>query len=126
MAISRPLLEQAIDLIAGESRLEMDPESLAEDVILIALAWPDEREFKAAITSVCRAIGQLLSETVSGTMLRYNHEEWMSYHFQHKRSQGGKADMRVIYQLREGKVRVRGFGHRHIPADIYIRLHEVR
>ena len=118
MTVSRSLLELSIDLIAAEPLLEMDSESLAEDVVLIAYVWPDEYEFKAAIASVCRAIGQLASKTVSGTKLKYQHDEWLSYHFQHKRAQGGKADMRIIYQMNMDKIRVRGFGHRHLPADI--------
>jgi len=126
MPISRDLLELSIDLIASNPSLEMDPESLASDVVLLACIWPDADEFRAAITSVCKAIEQLFVGNVTGTTLQYKHESWMSYHFQQRRSQGARAELRIVYQISSDKIRVRGFGHRHIPTSIYHRLHKER
>lgn len=126
MPISLALFHESIDLIAGIQQLEMDPQALADDIVLLDRVWHDKREFKSAITSVHKAIEQLVQGAVSGTPLKNNHKDWMSYHFQHRRSQGGKADMRIVYQLKAGRIRVRGFGHRHLPVDIYRRLNEER
>lgn len=122
MTISNELLEQAIDIIAEIPHLEMDPEALLEDVVLLAYVWPDENEFKAAVASVVRTTQQLIEGKVSGVPLKYNHTDWLSYHYQHRRTQKAKADMRTIYQKKIEDIRVRGFGHRRIPTDIYKRL----
>ena len=122
MAISEDLLHQSIDLIAGISQLEMDPVALAQDVALLELFYEDELSFKQAITSICRSITQLASGMVTGTVLKQSHTDWYSYHFQYSRSQGQRADLRVIYQMHAGAIRVKGFGHRFVPSDIYERL----
>ena len=126
MAIDDGTLAHSVDLVARIPPVEMDPQALVDDVVLIAYAYPDEDEFKAAIASVCRALSQLVDGRVSGSELQYNHTGWLSYHFQHRRSQGAKADMRVVYQKGHRGIRVRGFGNRRIPTDIYRRLHSGR
>ena len=126
MAVDDDLLERAVEAIAGVALMEMDPEALADDVVLVAYLWSDDDEFKMAIASVRRAISQLVEGKVSGVELKYDHFGWLSYHFQHRRAQGERADMRVVYRLTEGGIRVRGFGHRKLPSDIYLRLHKER
>lgn len=50
MAADYALLEQAIAIISSVRGLYMDPDALADDVILLAYVWPDEGEFKMAVS----------------------------------------------------------------------------
>lgn len=122
MAVSNALLEQAIAIIASVRGLHMDPDTLADDVILLAYVWPDEDEFKLAVTSVHRAMTQLVEGIAEGSELKYDFAGWHSLHFQHLRGQHSRADMRIVYQRVADGIRVKGFGNRHLPSDIYQRL----
>ncbi|MBW3088369.1 hypothetical protein KIH77_06450 [Bifidobacterium sp. 82T24] len=124
MAIPNALLTDAIAILAGVDGVEMDPESLSDDVILLAYVWPDEAEFKTAVVSVHDALAKLVAGRVEGAALKYGLAQWRSYHFQHHRFQGARADMRIVYRRTDFGIRVRGFGNRHLPSDIYRRLAE--
>ncbi|NMM98487.1 hypothetical protein [Bifidobacterium olomucense] len=126
MAISNALLERAIAIIASVRGLQMDPDTLADDVILLAYVWPDEDEFKIAVASVHRAMTQLTEGTVEGSELKYDFAGWKSFHFQHRRGQQSRADMRIVYMRTADGIRVKGFGNRHLPSDIYRRLAQLQ
>lgn len=127
MAVSEVLLSQAVSVIASVHGTWMDAGTLADDVILLAYVWPDDDEFKQAVSSVRRALTLLVTNRVEanrveGTELEYGLAGWRSYHFQHQRHQGARADMRIIYRRVPDGIQIKGFGNRHLPSDIYERL----
>ncbi|PJM74860.1 hypothetical protein [Bifidobacterium simiarum] len=122
MAVSETLLSQAVAVIASVRGVQMDAGTLADDVVLLAYVWPDDQEFKQAVSSVRYALELLVADHVEGTALKYGLSGWYSYHFQHRRRQGARADMRVIYRRVPEGIQIKGFGSRHLPSDIYDRL----
>lgn len=122
MSISTEVLLAAIDALAQKPGLIMDPDALAEDVVLLVHPWPEEIEFSQAIASTLRAIDQLAQGKVTPAPLKYDLEGWYSYHYQHRRGQNIKADMRIVFQPDGQRIRVLGFGHRSIPLDFYERI----
>ncbi|PLS30688.1 hypothetical protein Uis1B_1515 [Bifidobacterium margollesii] len=122
MAVSEVLLSQAVAVIASVRGAWMDAGTLADDVILLAYVWPDDDEFKQAVSSVRRALTLLVSNHVEGAELKYGLAGWRSYHFQHHRCQGARADMSIIYRRVPEGIQIKGFGNRHLPSDIYERL----
>lgn len=84
MAADYALLEQAIAIISSVRGLYMDPDALADDVILLAYVWPDEGEFKMAVARVHRTLTQLVEGNVEGSPLKYGFSGWRSFHFQHR------------------------------------------
>ena len=123
MAADYALLEQAIAIISSVRGLYMDPDALADDVILLAYVWPDEGEFKMAVAS---ALTQLVEGNVEGSPLKYGFSGWRSFHFQHRRGQQSRADMRIVYMPLDTGIRVKGFANRHLPSDIYQRLAQLQ
>ncbi|MBR3157490.1 MAG: hypothetical protein IKG18_09085 [Atopobiaceae bacterium] len=126
MAISDSLLRRSIVILAGVEGVDMDPDALVEDVVLLAHAFPDEKDFGAAVLNTQKALTQIRDRRVSSSSLLHNHLTWFSYHYQHSVSQGQRADMRIEWQPREGGIRVRGFGHRWIPSHFYERMARTR
>lgn len=119
-------IKDAIAVIVSINGLNMDPDDLAYDVVLMAIAWPEEVDFKHAVVSTCEAMEHLINGVNAGTRLKYDLSEWTSFHFQHRRAQGQKADMRIIYRRTEDGIQVMAFGHRHRPNDIYWRIRMTR
>lgn len=126
MPVSEGALRNAIVAIAEVKNVLTDPRALAEDALALSYALPDEREYRAAIANTCRALEQLADGKVQSSSLKYVHEGWLSYHYQHTVAQRACADMRIMYRLEGKKLKVRGFGHRDIPEDFYVRMAEVR
>ena len=126
MAISDDLMRQAVDSLSRTDGLMMNPDSLVEDVFLLALAFPVEDDFMAACASTQRAFKHLIAEKVTASDLKYSFEEWSSYHYQHRVGQGIRATCRIMYRKIDGGIEVKGFGHRRIPADFYERMGEYR
>mgnify|MGYP006888071078 CR=1 FL=1 len=126
MPVSEEALRDAIVAIAKVKNVLMDPQALLEDVLALSYALPDEREYRAAIANTCRALEQLTDGKVQSSSLKYAHEGWISYHYQHAGAQGARADMRIMYRLEGEKLKIRGFGHRDMPEDFYVRMAEVR
>lgn len=125
-----PVSDGAVrDSVVAISRVEgvaMDPRALAEDAVALARALPDERDYRAAVASTCRALDQLAHGLVQSSALKYEHEGWLSYHYQHAVAQGARADMRIMYRMDGEVVVVRGFGHRDTPEDFYARMSSLR
>lgn len=63
--ISEAVLLEAAEAVSAVKGLAMDPNDLVEDVFLLAYAFPEERDFKAAVASTCRALGRLVAEAVT-------------------------------------------------------------
>ncbi|MBQ3328336.1 MAG: hypothetical protein IJG88_00080 [Eggerthellaceae bacterium] len=122
MPVSDETVLEAAMAIATISGLEMDPDDLLEDAFLLARSFPEEDEFMAATAATVRAIGNLAGRRVTSARLKYAFEGWLSYHYQHRVSQGGSADCRIVFRETEGGVEVKAFGHRRVPADIYERM----
>lgn len=122
MAVSSDLLRSAMVRISSIPRVRMAPETLVEDVTLLARVWPDEADFAAAVASCCRAFEQVSAGKVTPDPLTEDLEGWWSHHFQLRRAQGEKAVLRVVFRPQEGFVEIKGFGHRFKPSDIYHRI----
>lgn len=122
MAVSDELVLEAALAIAAAPGLEMDPDGLLEDAYLLAFAFPDEAEFAAAAASTVRAIGDLSAGRVSSSRLKYALDGWSSFHYQHRVSQGARADCRIVFRETDGGIEVMGFGHRSVPKDFYSRM----
>ena len=71
MAVDDARLRAAVDAITDVEGLSMDPDSLVEDVYLLAYAFPEDDEFEAAVATTCRALTALNAERVSASMLKY-------------------------------------------------------
>ena len=82
MAVDDARLRAAVDAITDVEGLSMDPDSLVEDVYLLAYAFPEDDDFEAAVANTCRALTALIAERVSASMLKYEFDTWSSYHYQ--------------------------------------------
>ena len=122
MAISIELIRKAIEAIAAIDGVLMDPASLAEDAAFLAYAFPEESEFQAACANTCRALRQICNGSVTASNLKYEFEDWQSYHYQHRVRQGLQADCRIKFRQTPQGIEVKGFGHRRIPRDFYLRM----
>ncbi|NGM17946.1 hypothetical protein GMI70_08090 [Eggerthellaceae bacterium zg-893] len=122
MAVSESLIVEAVDAIADVEGLAMDPNHLVEDVYLLAFAFPQDDDFKAAVASTCRAFSQIVEGRVTTSSLKYDFAGWRSYHYQPRVGQGSKAVCRIVFRPTQSGIEVKGFGHRRIPKDLYKRL----
>lgn len=122
LMISEAVLLEAAEAVSAVKGLAMDPNDLVEDVFLLAYAFPEERDFKAAVASTCRALGRLVAEAVTPSDLKYDLSGWSSYHYQPWVGQGVRAMCRIMFRRIEGGIEVKGFGHRRIPEDFYRRM----
>ena len=113
---------QAITSLSAVEGVEFDPKSLAEDVVGVAAALPEEGEFEAAIAATVRMLGLIVAERVDVSALSEDYEGWECCHFQPHTGCGEKATMRIMLTRTEGAVRVRGFGDRRLPDDFYRRM----
>jgi hypothetical protein len=120
--IDTATIRDAVRMVAGVDGLAMNPDDLVDDVVLMAQAWPEEEDFMRAVLAVCTAMSDLISGKVEGKSLKYDLSDWRSFHFQHHRVRGAKADARIIYRHIETGIHVKGFGNRHKPQDIYRRM----
>lgn len=122
MPVSKTLIRQAAEDIAAVEGLCMSPDALLEDVFLLALAFPEQEDFMAACVNTRRALTLLVEGKVDSSALKHGFAGWRSYHYQHRVGQGVKATCRIVFRAGEGGIEVKGFGHRHIPGDIYEHL----
>ena len=125
MTVSHETILNGIDALTSIDNVLMDANSLAEDVMLLSESF-EEMEFKKAISETVRALIQIAANEITSAHLKYSFAGWDSYHFQHTRAQGARADMRIIFKEKDKKIYVLGFGHRDVPADIYARLAQDR
>ncbi len=126
MPINKTLIRQAIDSLSQVKGLYIHPTSLVEDVILLSYAFDDEEDFMAACASTRRAFEQLILGNVDTSNLKYEFEDWQSFHYQPRVGQGIKANCRVLFRRIDGGIEVKGFGHRCITADFYQRMSSAR
>lgn len=126
MKVSPAVLRRGVEAIASTDGLRMDPDDLVEDVFLLAYAFPNADDFKAAVAATVRSIGLVRAHAVTSSTLKYEFSGWNSFHFQHRVAQGARADCRLVYRLVDDGVEVKGFGHRRIPRDLYARLSDDR
>lgn len=124
MTISNESILEWIDRVANVQGAKMDPDSLVDDVALMAFVFREETQYLQAMDRTVHSLNQIVQGKVNTSQLKHNLYGWGSYHFQSQRRQGHGADLRIIYKHDEdGAILVRGFGHRHIPSDIYRRLY---
>lgn len=104
MAVDDARLRAAVDAITDVEGLSMDPDSLVEDVYLLAYAFPEDDDFEAAVANTCRALTALIAERVSASMLKYEFDTWSSCHYQPRVAQGARATCRIIFRGTEGSI----------------------
>lgn len=126
MAVDDARLRAAVDAITNVEGLSMDPDSLVEDVYLLAYAFPEDDDFEAAVASTCRALTALITERVNASTLKYEFDTWSPYHHQPRVAQGARATCRIIFRSTGDGIEVKGFGHRRIPRDFYQRTSSSR
>ena len=126
MTISDELVIHAAHAIADIDGNEADAGAMLKDAYLLSLAFAREEDFLNAVANTQRALGQLARNAVSPARLKYEHQGWLSYHYQHKVAQGQRADMRIVLCRTDAGIRLRAFGHRSLPKDFYERLAENR
>ena len=117
MSISKELIAYAIQAIAAMPCVQMSPQSLAEDAILLSYAFTMEEDYLAAVASTCRALSQIEQKLVTTVDLKYQFATWQCYHYQHKVAQGQRANMRIVFRRTKEGIQVRAFGHRRLPHD---------
>lgn len=122
MPVDKSMLKAAIVQIASIDGISMPADLLAEDVILLAAVWPDEQDFAQAVASTARALKQIAASQITPSPFEDDLDGWFSYHYQLRRSQSERAVMRIVFQPAEECVRIKGFGHRFKPADMYRRM----
>lgn len=126
MAVDDARLRAAVGAIADVEGLSMDPDSLVEDVYLLAYAFPEGDDFEAAVASTCRALAALIAGRVSTSALKYELDTWQSYHYQPRVAQGARATCRIVFRNTNDGIEVKGFGQRRIPRDFYQRMSSTR
>jgi hypothetical protein len=112
-----------IDHVASVQGIEMDPDALVDDVVFIAYSFDQDDTFIAAMTQIVHSLLLLVKRRNMGQSLVGNFSDWRSFHFQSQRTKGHPADLRMVYKDTGTSIRVRGFGHRHLPQNIYLRLY---
>ena len=122
MAISDHLIEEAIDAISDIQGIQMNPNELVDDVILVAYVFDDEPLFMSAIAQITHKLKLLIRQRNAGQALVGNYAGWWSFHFQSRKVNGHPADLRIVYQDIVTAILIRGFGHRHLPQSVYDRL----
>lgn len=122
MAISKRLIRQAIESFSEIDGVLMDPANLVEDAFFLAFAFPHDNDYLAACASTRRALERLAAREVDASSLKYEFEGWESYYYQHRVGQDVKATCRIMYRRTSSGIKVKGFGHRRIPADFYERM----
>lgn len=93
------------------------------NIVLVAYVFDDEILFMTAITQIKNAIHQIVKTRIIGQALVGNLSDWMSFHFQSQRAQKHPSDLRIVYKDTGTDINIRGFGHRHLPSDVYRRLY---
>lgn len=122
---SRETILRAIEELASVEGVFFDPASLVEDVVGVAVAFPEPGDFEAAIAATARMLGLVSSGRVDVSSLSDDYEGWECCHYQHRVSQGVKATMHIMFSRADDGVRVRGFGERRRPEDFYRRMAEI-
>lgn len=122
MTISDNLIQNAILQISQIEGIEINPDELVDDIVLLAFAFPKDDDFILATAQVANHLNLLVQNRIKGTDLRQNYDGWKSCHFQSAKKNGHEADLRIVYQDIPPLKRIRGFGHRKIPESVYKRL----
>jgi len=117
------VIMSAAHAVANVVGVEADPKAILEDAFLLSLAFPDEDVYLCAVANTVRALNLLVNDSVSVSQLKYNHDGWFSYHYQHKVEQGSRADMRIVFRKAGNALRLRAFGHRNMSIDFYDVFH---
>lgn len=109
----------AIDKVSKVDGVAIAPLGLVEDVATLAKSFPEEEDFSLAVAETLIALRHARGGKVDATPLRLRLAGWYSCHYRHKRENGQKADMRLVYRPSNKSIEVKAFGHRHVPSDFY-------
>lgn len=123
MAITDNLLEQAITAIVSVRGIKFNPEEIVEDVVSVATVFDDPNEFLLAITQIVHSLHLIVARRQIGQVLTSNLQGWWSFHFQSRKVNGHPADLRIVYQVQNTDIFIKGLGHRHLPQDVYQKLY---
>lgn len=122
--ISEDMLRHAIDVIGRTEGIQMDVDSLIDDVFILSNIYSTEQTFILAVNQIHHSLKQIVKTRTIGTELFGNLSNWRSFHFQSRRVNKQSADLRIVYQDTGDFIQVRGFGNRHLPQDFYQRIYK--
>ncbi len=123
MAINDERLREWIRIVSAVPGVEMDGDALVDDIVLIAHVFDDPQRFETAMSQIVNSLNLIVKKRDMGAELKSNLSAWRCFHFQSRRTAKHPADLRIVYQDTGAAIRVRGFGHRWLPDDIYRRLY---
>lgn len=126
MPVDEDDLRAAVEAVAAAPGLAMDEDDLVEDVFLLSLSFLGREELQSAVAATVRAMEQLAQGTVGSSRLEYGLDDWRSYPYQRSVAQCARTTCRIVFREIDGGVAVKGFGHRHIPKDLYTRMSATR
>ena len=116
-------MQHVIDIISEMRGIEMNVDELIDDVFILTIAYPDPLVFQKCTIQIIHSIEMIVAGRIKGTPLSGNLSGWRSYHFQSERTNGHRADLRLVYQEVGELIRIRGFGNRDLPSDFYQRIY---
>lgn len=118
------MLRHAIDVIGRTEGIQMDVDSLIDDLFILSNIYSTEQTFILAVNQIHHSLKQIEKTRTICTELFGNLSNWRSFHFQSRRVNKQSADLRIVYQDTGDFIQVRGFGNRHLPHDFYKRIYK--
>lgn len=117
--------ENELHLLAFLEELDhwlINAHDVKEDLDALRAAYPDPEQHWRAIQAIVHQM-QVIPRRGPGKEMHGNYLGWTRRAFESHRQSGEPADLRIVYRvLGDGKVELLGFGHRHLPEDLYRRL----
>ncbi|MDA8347044.1 MAG: hypothetical protein M0Z66_16500 [Thermaerobacter sp.] len=102
--------------------LRFNPADVLDDLASLEAAFPSPESYKVALEEAIHQLHVVVRQQ-PGKGMRGRLNVWRRHAFQSMPARGGKADLRIVYKASDGsEVELLGFGHRHVPRDIYQRL----
>ena len=102
--------------------LTIEPIVFVEEARALDEAYPALEDLTPVVVAIIRAMKDLAAGRVSSSSLSLKLEGARSYHFQKNRSQGEKAELRIVYRILDnGALYILAFGNRWRPEAIYRR-----
>ena len=126
MVVSKQLIREAVKSLADVEGYYMDEAALVEDCVLLAMSFPDERDFMAACSSTRQMLQFIAENRARSGRLKCEYAGWRSCYYQHRAGRSVQETCSITYCRFGSMVLVKGFGFRQVPANYYVYLGEIR
>lgn len=123
-----PKRESQIRFLEGLASLPdvaINADDVYDDLEALAKAFPDPERYATALRAILAQL-RILVKQAPGKPMQGRYAGWRRHAFQSQQRRGARADLRIVYRIEGGRAEVLGFGHRHDPVDVYLRLRERR